>query len=246
MTPASLNIMWSSGRSEAALEAALPAPIDVRPLRSASRLRLRFDEARGVLKLTCPWRTSRRAALAWALDQRDWIEAQLARAEPSEPLEPGATIPIEGEEVRLVWAASARRTPILSDGELCCGGPASGFARRTELFLKRRALETMSREVADYAAAAGASPRSVTIGDAGTRWGSCSSQGRIRLSWRLILAPPAVRRYVVAHEVAHLVHLDHGAKFKALEASLYGPGLADAKALLRRVGPRLRRVGRRR
>ena len=88
--------------------------------------------------------------------------------------------------------------------------------------------------------------QSVSVGDAGTRWGSCSSQGKIRLSWRLILAPPEVRRFVVAHEVAHLVHLDHSAKFKALEARLYGPGLAEAKAALRRLGPRLRRVGLRR
>jgi predicted metal-dependent hydrolase len=236
--------MWSTARSEAALEAALPAPIEIRRLRSARRLRLRFDEATGSLKLTCPWRTGRRAALAWALDQRDWIEAQLARAEPAEPFEPEVSIPLEGRDVRLVWDARAARTPALADGVLRCGGPRDGFARRIELFLKRRALNTMSEEVADYAAAAGVLARSVSVGDAGTRWGSCSSQGRIRLSWRLILAPPAVRRYVVAHEVAHLAHLDHGAKFKALEARLYGTGLAEAKALLRRAGPRLRRVGR--
>ena len=77
-----------------------------------------------------------------------------------------------------------------------------------------------------------------------SRWGSCSSQGRIRLSWRLILAPPEVRRYVVAHEVAHLVHLDHGREFKALEARLFGPGPGRGESELRRVGPRLRRVGR--
>jgi predicted metal-dependent hydrolase len=236
--------MWSNGRSEAALEAALPAPIEIRPLRSARRLRLRFDQLRGTLKLTCPWRTSRRAALAWALDQRDWIEAQLARAQPREPFAPNANIPLEGEEIRLVWEPAALRTPLLGDGELRCGGPEEGFARRIELFLKRRALDTMSQEAADYAGAAGVVPRSISVGDAGTRWGSCSSHGRIRLSWRLILAPPAVRRYVVAHEVAHLVHLDHSAKFKALEARLYGPGLADAKAQLRRIGPRLQRVGR--
>ena len=87
---------------------------------------------------------------------------------------------------------------------------------------------------------------SVSVGDAGTRWGSCSSQGRIRLSWRLILAPPEVRRYVVAHEVAHLVHLDHGARIQGAGGAAFGPGLAEAKAALRRVGPRLRRVGRRR
>lgn len=237
--------MWSTGRSEAALAAALPAPIQIRPLKTARRLRLRFDEASGVLKLTCPWRTSRRAALAWALDQRDWIEAQLARSEPGEPFEPGAMIPLEGEELRITWDPAARRTPLLANGELRCGGPQQGLSRRIELFLKRRALDVMSREVAEYASLADVTAATVSVGDAGSRWGSCSSQRRIRLSWRLILAPPAVRRFVVAHEVAHLVHLDHGAEFKALEARLYGPGLAAAKAVLRRVGPRLRRVGRR-
>ena len=236
--------MWSSARSEASLEAALPLPIEIRPMRNARRLRLRFDEASGTLKLTCPWRTSRRSALAWALDQREWIDAQLAKREPGEPFEPGATIPLEGQDVRLVWNPAAPRTPSLADGELRCGGPREGFARRIELFIKRRALDVMSREVSDYAAAAGVAAKGVSVGDAGTRWGSCSSQGRIRLSWRLILAPPAVRRYVVAHEVAHLVHLDHSARFKALEAKLYGSGLGEAKALLRRAGPRLRRLGR--
>lgn len=237
--------MWSKGRSEAALEAALPVPIEIRPLRSAKRLRLRFDDARGMLRLTCPARTSRRAALAWALDQREWIEAQIAVALPAKPFLPGATIPIEGVETRLTWSEAAPRVPMLWQCELRCGGPATGFERRVETFLKNRALQTMSAEVAEFAAAANVTPRSVTVGDAGSRWGSCTSEGRIRLSWRLILAPPAVRRYVVAHEVAHLVHLNHGPEFKALEARLFGLGIAEAKATLRRVGPRLRRFGRR-
>src|SRR5205823_446539 len=115
---ASLNIMWSTGRSEAALKAALPVPIEIRPVRTARRLRLRFDEASGTLKLTCPWRMSRRAALAWALDQRDWIEAQLVRAEPGEPFAAGAIIPLEGDDIRITWLPSAPRTPVLSRGEL--------------------------------------------------------------------------------------------------------------------------------
>ena len=236
--------MWSTASSEAALEASLPVAIEIRRLRSARRLRLRFDEAAGVLKLTCPWRTSRRAALAWALDQRDWIDAQLARAAPGEPFAPGATIPIEGREVRVAWSEEWPRTPTLLDDELRCGGPVAGLPRRIESFLKHRARDTMSRDIAEFAAAAGATPRSVTIGDAATRWGSCSSEGRIRMSWRLILAPTKVRRYVAAHEVAHLVHLNHGPEFKALEARVFGSGVAEAKAALRRIGPRLRRVGR--
>lgn len=238
--------MWSTGRSEAALEAALPAPIEIRPLRTAKRLRLRFDEASGRLKLTCPLRTSRRAALAWALDQSDWIETQLGRVEPAEPFEPGALLLLEGVEVRINWDPGASRIPVLGNDELRLGGPEAGLSRRIEKYLKARALDILSREVAEFAAAADAKAASVSVGDAGTRWGSCSSTGKIRLSWRLILAPPAVRRYVVAHEVAHLVHLDHGANFRALEARLHGPGLGEAKAMLRRIGPRLRRIGRRR
>jgi predicted metal-dependent hydrolase len=239
--------MWSSGRSEASLaslEASLPVAIEIRRLKSARRLRLRFDEAAGTLKLTCPWRTSRGAALAWALDQRAWIDAQLARAQPAEPFVPGAAIPLEGNEVRIVWREEWPRTPVLGDRELRCGGPEAGVPRRIEAFLKRRARDVMSSDIAEYSRAAGTNPRSVTIGDAATRWGSCSSQGGIRMSWRLIFAPPEVRRYVAAHEVAHLVHLNHGAEFKALEARLFGSGISEAKAVLRRIGPRLRRIGR--
>lgn len=236
--------MWSNARSEAGLEAALPAPIEIRPVRSARRLRLKFDEASGTLKLTCPWRMSRKAALSWALDQREWIAAQLERMHPAEPFEPGALIPLEGREVRIVWDPAAPRAAILDNGALRLGGPQSSVSRRVEAYLKRRAVETMSREVAEYASRIDVTASAVSVGDAGTRWGSCSSQRKIRLSWRLILAPPPVRRYVVAHEVAHLVHLDHGPRFKALEARLFGPGLAEAKASLRRIGPRLRRVGR--
>ena len=235
--------MSSNGRSNA-LIAGLPVPIEIQPIRGARRLRLRFDEIRGVLKLTCPPRTSRRAALAWALEQRDWVDAQIARALPAEPFAPGAAIPVDGRDRRLVWAEREPRTPCLCDDELRCGGPREGFARRVELFLKRLALATMSGEAAQFAAAAGVKARNISVGDAGTRWGSCSSQGRIRLSWRLILASPQARRYVVAHEVAHLVHLNHGPAFKALEAHLYGSGLAAAKASLRREAPRLRRIGR--
>jgi predicted metal-dependent hydrolase len=238
--------MLLSGRSEAlTAESGLPVPIEIRAVRGARRLRLRFDDTRFVLKLTCPPRTSRRAALDWALDQRQWIDAQIARALPAEPFIPDAMIPVDGVETRLVWLEAAPRVAERVDGEIRCGGPVSGFERRIENFLKSGALELMSADVSAFSAVTGVNPRSVSIGDPASRWGSCSSEGRIRLSWRLILAPPCVRRFVVAHEVAHLVHLNHGPDFKALEARLYGPGLGEAKALLRRLGPRLRRLGRR-
>ena len=102
----------------------------------------------------------------------------------------------------------------------------------------------MSLETAEYAAQAGVTVAGVSLGDADTRWGSCSAAGRIRYNWRLILAPPAVRRWVVAHEVAHRRHMNHGTAFKALEAKLFDGDVAAARSFLRRLGPRLKRVGR--
>lgn len=222
---------------------ALPVPVEIRPVRNARRLRLRYDERRGLLKLTCPPRMSRRQALAWAAEQRLWVDAQIRAAGDREPLLAGAIVPFEGSETRLRWLPGAPRIPQIMDGEIVCGGPEAAFPRRIEAFLKKRALETFSNETADYARKAGLTPRSVSVGDAGTRWGSCSSEGRIRFNWRLILAPPAARRFVVAHEVAHLAHLNHGPQFKALEADLFEGDVSAARALLRGVGPRLKRIG---
>ena len=237
--------MSSTGRSEALhFHERLPLPVEIRAVRGARRLRLRLDERRSLLKLTGPLRMNRARALAWAAEQAEWVHAQVQAQLPAEPFRPGATIPIEGAEVLLQWLEKDPRTPQLRDGRLTCGGPPEGFARRIELFLKRRALETLTFETKKIAEAAGLRVNAVTVGDADTRWGSCSSEGRIRYSWRLILASPEARRYVVAHEVAHLKHLNHGPAFRDLETRLFGGDVPAARQLLRRCGNRLKRVGR--
>ena len=76
-----------------------------------------------------------------------------------------------------------------------------------------------------------------------SRWGSCSAAGAIRYSWRLILAPEFVRRATVAHEVAHLVHLNHGPDFHALVERLLGADPRPARAWLKREGAALHRIG---
>lgn len=241
----SWKIMSSTAHSEALFRHDdLPLPVEIRGIRGARRMRLRLDEKRGVLKLTGPFRMNRKAALKWAVEQRQWVETQVGAMLPAEPFVSGASIPLEGREVRLEWNEAAARTPRLDDDRLICGGPPDGFARRVEAFLRKRALKFLSDETAEFAERAGVMLKGVSVGDPDTRWGSCSSAGRLRYSWRLILAPPEVRRYVVAHEVAHLVHLNHGPKFKALERSLFDGDVDAARLLLRRVGSRLKRVGR--
>jgi hypothetical protein len=218
-------------------------PVLLCAIRSARQIRLRLDERNGLLKVTHPRHIRPASALAWAASQKLWVEQQLDQALPPEPFVPGAVIPLEGNDTELCWIEAFRRRPSLDGGRLICGGPYTGFARRVEQFLKQMALETLSRDTAEIATRAGSQPIAVTIGDARTRWGSCSSDGRIRYNWRLILAPAEVRRYVVAHEVAHLQHLNHGKKFKALERELFEGDVAAAEALLRSAGSRLRRIG---
>jgi predicted metal-dependent hydrolase len=91
---------------------------------------------------------------------------------------------------------------------------------------------------------AGVKASRIGIGDPVSRWGSCSASGAIRYSWRLILAPEAVRRATVAHEVAHLVHLNHGPEFHALVEQLYGADPRPARRWLKREGAALHRIGR--
>jgi hypothetical protein len=205
-------------------------------------MRLRIKDG-AQLKLTYPAGLSKSQALSWAAEQAQWVEAQLASLAPAEPFVPGATIPLEGEDVKLIWLERAPRSACLQSGTLVAGGPSSSFAGRIEQFLKKRARALLSQETTEFSVALGVIPKSVSVGDASTRWGSCSSTGRIRYSWRLILAPAEARRYVVAHEVAHLKELNHGPAFKRIERELYGPDIAAAKTLLRRIGPRLRRLG---
>ena len=243
--PVNWNGTLSTARSDAALDhPGLPWPIAIRAHPRARRLRLRLDPDKRQLLLTCPPRSSRKAALDWALGQRVWVEAELAKLPSGNPFEPGETIPLEGVEVLLEWSAEWPRTVRHVDGRLRCGGTREGFARRIEAWLRRHARDLLSIDTAKVAERAGVIVRSVSIGDASSRWGSCSSSGAIRYNWRLVLAPTPVRRWVVAHEVAHRVHMNHGAAFKALEARLFDGDVAAARSALRLIGPRLKRVGR--
>lgn len=242
--PASLNFTLSIARCEPLSVADLPWPVELRTHPRARRLRLSLDEPRGLLRLTVPRRVSRRAALDWARGQADWVTAQLATLEPPEPLVPGASIPFDGQTLLLVWDEAAPRSPTLANGKLICGGPSGRFSARILAWLRDQARNQLTVETNAIAAAGGITNGPVSVGDASTRWGSCSAAGAIRYNWRLILAPPAVRRFVVAHELAHRVHLNHGAAFKALEARLYGEDVSEARSALRRIGPRLKRVGR--
>jgi predicted metal-dependent hydrolase len=220
-------------------------PVTLRVSPRARRLRLRVDPRTRKVLLTVPRRVSQRRALAWAAEHRDWIEAALAAIPARERIRPGALIPLRGRTHRIDWAAERPRRVALGDETIIIGGPVEAVEARILRWLKATALALLERETAEFASKAGVMASRVGVGDPASRWGSCSSAGAIRYSWRLILAPDFVRRATVAHEVAHLVHLDHGPEFHALAERLLGEDPRPARQWLRREGAALHRIGRR-
>jgi predicted metal-dependent hydrolase len=211
-------------------------------------MRLAVDPRDGAVRLTIPRCASEERARLWAEQQRGWIEGQLAVLPLPRPILPGAIIPYRGEEVSIDWSPDATRTPRLVENDLAerrlvVGGPIEGLSRRVVTWLRREALTLLTMETAQIAAAAGVTVSRVSIGDPRTRWGSCSASGDIRYAWRLILAPPFVLTATVAHEVAHRLHMDHGADFHAAEARLLGCSPAAARLWLRERGAALYWVG---
>lgn len=219
-------------------------PLTVQSSPRARRLRLKVDPRTGGVLLTVPRRVSERRALAWAETQRGWIEAALAGIPEAVPLGPGASFPLEGTPHRIDWAAERPRRIELAPGVLRAGGPADTLEPRVLRWLKARALDLLARETEEFAARAGVKAARVGVGDPVSRWGSCSSAGAIRYSWRLVLAPAFVRRATVAHEVAHLVHMNHGPDFHALVERVFGEDPRPARLWLRREGAGLHRIGR--
>lgn len=208
---------------------------------AARSYRLRLDAARGEIRLTLPARASAARALRWAAEQQDWLAARAAEAVPPVVVGDGSLVPLRGSERRIVWDARAPRR-IRDDGvALHVGGPAEQLSARVGRWLKAEALTLLTQESRDIAGAAGLPLRDVRVGDPRSRWGSCAGDGTIRYNWRLILAPDHVRRATVAHEVAHLKHMDHSPAFHALVDALHDGDVAEARAWLRHEGRALHR-----
>lgn len=236
-----LNVTSSTASSEARIG---DVPVTLRVSARARRLRLRVDPRTRAVLLTMPRRTSRRAALAWAAEHRAWLEATLAAMPEGLPIVPGARLPYRGRELVIDWAPDRPRRIELAADRLIVGGARESLQGRVLRWLKAQALALLTEETHEFAARCGVMASRVGVGDPVSRWGSCASSGALRYSWRLVMAPDFVRRATVAHEVAHLVHMNHGPAFHALVAELFGADPTPAREWLRREGGRLHRVGR--
>ncbi|SER51304.1 hypothetical protein SAMN05216548_12230 [Faunimonas pinastri] len=212
----------------------------------ARRLTLRLDPAFGPV-LTLPVRTRLGEAERFVARNAAWLEARLDRVADASPFADGAELPLRGEPCRIVHR-TGRGLIRLQSGEagtleLQVPGEADHIARRVTEWLKREARRDLTRAVDRHCERLGKPAKALRIGDARSRWGSCTSAGVLTFSWRLVLAPTAVLDYLAAHEVAHLREMNHSQAFWDIVAAL-DPGHMASRRWLKQHGAALHAVGR--
>ncbi len=211
-------------------------PLVIRKLTRARRMTLRLAPDGSEARVSIPAWGRVGDAEAFARDRADWLAGQLANLPEARTIAPGATLNLRGEELLIDWRESARRKPVVADGNLVIGGPRESIGRRLQRWLEAEALVLLADDLAFYCARAGHDIPRLSLSRAQRRWGSCAVDGSIRMNWRLVMAPDFVRRSVVAHEVAHIVHFDHSADFHAHLDSLYEGDIDTANRWLKRYG----------
>lgn len=202
----------------------------------ARRLTLRLAPDGSEVRVTIPRWAPFGEGRDFALSRRDWLAAQLNRMPQPVAIGIGSAIAYRGRDLTVAWEPRLPRRPALIGERLQLGGPEDGIAGRVRRWLESEALDLARADLAFYCAAADLDMPQLRLSRAQRRWGSCSSHGTVRINWRLVMAPDMVRRSVVAHEVAHLVHFDHSPRFHAFLGQIYEDDIAAADAWLKRHG----------
>ena len=214
----------------------------VRRSRKARRLSVSVDARTGRPHLVIPFRVTYAEADQFLQLESKWLLNKLKELPPKIPFENGASVPLLGHKCCI------KHLPLLppevshEGHELVVGGKNDEIKHRITEWLKNLARQKLTELASQKIQATEHRSPVVNVRDPTTRWGSCSKNGRLSFSWRLILAPPSVMDYVVAHEVAHLSEFHHGPNFWLLVKKLC-PGYRRSKHWLTRHGATLLRYG---
>lgn len=221
------------------------APLRLTVNERARRILLRIDSKNREAVAVAPSARQKKHALSFAEARADWIVERLAALPQAGGLSFGDSVLYRGVEHLIQPSTSGRSVTV----EARADGPVILAPGREDLtaskvlgFLRASARTDLSARVSAHARTLGVKPRGVAIKDTRTRWGSCSSAGNLNFSWRLICAPPEILDYVAAHEVAHLVEMNHSSRFWAL-VELCFPDHKPARKWLNENGRMLHAIG---
>lgn len=213
-----------------------PVEITLRRSARARRFSLRVSQLDGRVTLSLPLRAREAEAMEFLRGHEDWLRAALSRTPVHAMVGLGDQIPVEGRLLTLA-AGSGRSLRIAGDQLQIPGDPALA-GRRAKAWLQTLARERLAAASDHYAAQIGRKVSRLTLRDTRSRWGSCAHDGALMYSWRLVMAPPDALAYVAAHEVAHMVQMNHSDAFWAVVERLY-PGWQPQRHWLRTEGNRL-------
>ena len=210
----------------------------------ARRLILRLDERAREAVAVAPTRRKLSEAASFASERVDWIAARLSELPHHISFADGAEFPLRGRNCRISLQGKSRRPQLIRGlpDELCCPGDPETLQRRVVRFLKSEARRDITEAVERHCQTLGVTAAKISIKDTRSRWGSCTSDGRLSFSWRLVLAPPEILDYVAAHECAHLIEMNHSSAFWAQVAKCC-PNWKKDRGWLRRHGRELHAVG---
>lgn len=216
-----------------------PIAVDLRQSARARRLSLRVSRLDGKVSLTMPPFASDKQAIAFLEDREDWLRKHMDAVQPALVPQIGATVLFRGQDVPIIGADLKRAT--YRDDAILVPQDGQSTGAKIKAFMKLAARDALAMASDDYADGIGRRYSRLSLRDTRSRWGSCSHQGVLMYSWRLIMAPPAVLDYVAAHEVSHLAEMNHSAAFWAVVESLM-PDYKEHRAWLRKHGAELHRV----
>ena len=216
-----------------------PISVDLRVSKRAKRLSLRVSRLDGKVSLTMPPYGKEKEAIRFLEEREDWLRKHLVAVKPESIPQIGGTVLIDGTDTPIV-AGSTKRAK-LEGGVLYVPDAPEVVGAKVKAFLKLRARDALAVASDEYANEVGRSYNKLSLRDTRSRWGSCSTEGVLMYSWRLVMAPVDVLNYVAAHEVAHLVEMNHSQAFWDVVAELM-PDYDVHRRWLRENGDQLHRV----
>ena len=249
-------LMFNTDNSRAAVERTISLKyhdkiilVSLRRAPTAKRFILRVRLAMRDAVLTMPKRASLRDAQDFAERNAAWLYSRLQGLPEIIPFAHGSVIPLRGDDHIIerknnnrgvVWIEGSENDQSLK--KLCVVGHDAHIHRRIADYLKKQARNDLEDAVSKHARALSLAPRKISLRDPISRWGSCSASGTLNFSWRLIFSPPFVLDYLAAHEVAHLMHLDHSPQFWALTRQLCST-VDQSESWLTKHGVQLHKFG---